>query len=359
MEALREITPFLSKSARLDLKAVSLTHVLGLTGSKDGISLIGQCQELLANVVDLSADESEVIRKDAVLALVNISAEQDGAEALVNQLASKIVPMAYTAITNKDCKLADPWSMVLCNVSRPETLVDPVLTELLKIEHAIENLTVCFTRINYNTQKGHLNYLAPLFSNLSQSKRGRDVICNQNADMLVRILPFVHHEGSIVRRGGAVGILKNICFDSTVHDWLLGGEVDVLPFILLPLAGPEEFDDDTNDKLPVELQYLGPDKKREEDPDIRKMLLESLAQLCATRKGREYLRERGTYEVLRELHKFECSPEGEKRVLVTCENVVDILIRTEDEIGEDNLKALDIPEDVLSKIEKMDDEIEQ
>lgn len=86
MEALREITPFLSKSARLDLKAVSLTHVLGLTGSKDGISLICQCTELLANVVDLCADEADTIRKDAVLTLVNLSAEQDGAEALVKQV---------------------------------------------------------------------------------------------------------------------------------------------------------------------------------------------------------------------------------------------------------------------------------
>lgn len=86
MEALREITQFLSKSARLDLKAVSLTHVLGLTGSKDGISLISQCPELLANVVDLCADEADTIRKDAVLSLVNLSAEQDGAEALVKQV---------------------------------------------------------------------------------------------------------------------------------------------------------------------------------------------------------------------------------------------------------------------------------
>lgn len=87
MEALREITPFLSKSSRLDLKSVSLTHVLGLTGSKDGITLLSQCPELLSNVVDLTTDQSESVRKDAVLTLVNISAEQDGAEALVKQVS--------------------------------------------------------------------------------------------------------------------------------------------------------------------------------------------------------------------------------------------------------------------------------
>lgn len=86
MEALREITPFLHRSARLDLKAVSLTHVLGLTGSKDGILLLAQCVELLDNLVGLTEDESEPVRKDAVLALVNLSAEEEAAGALVKQV---------------------------------------------------------------------------------------------------------------------------------------------------------------------------------------------------------------------------------------------------------------------------------
>lgn len=84
------------------------------------------------------------------------------------------------------------------------------------------------------------------------------------------------------------------------------------------------------------------------------MLLESLAQLSATRKAREYLRSKGTYEILRELHKFECTADGDKATLRACENIVDILIRTEEEIGEDNLKALEIPHDVLDKINELD-----
>jgi hypothetical protein len=56
--------------------------------------------------------------------------------------------------------------------------------------------------------------------------------------------------------------------------------VDILPHLLLPLAGPEEFADSEIDKLPPELQYLPEDKQRETDPDIRKMLLEALIQVC-------------------------------------------------------------------------------
>lgn len=53
------------------------------------------------------------------------------------------------------------------------------------------------------------------------------------------------------------------------------------------------------------------------------MLLESLNQLCATRKGRNYLRDNNAYIILRELHKCET----DKAVLLACENVVDILIK--------------------------------
>lgn len=84
------------------------------------------------------------------------------------------------------------------------------------------------------------------------------------------------------------------------------------------------------------------------------MLLESLNQLCATRDGREYLRSKGTYEILRELHKWENTEAGDELCLLSCENVVDILIRTEDEIGEDNLKSIDIPNDVVEKFDNMD-----
>jgi len=49
--------------------------------------------------------------------------------------------------------------------------------------------------------------------------------------------------------------------------------------LLLPLAGPEEFDDDDMEKLPVDLQYLEPDKQREPDADIRRMLVEGINQV--------------------------------------------------------------------------------
>lgn len=297
---------------------------------------------------------------DFILALINISADCESAsEALLNSSptcheGTGLLQIILRNVLDPESKLTDPLLSVLSNITRSEALVGKAMQSLLEIdENILDRLVAIFTKINFNNHKQTLHYLAAVFSNLSQTSTFRSLVVKSETRLMQRMLPFIHHETSLIRRGGIAGLLKNICFDTSLHEWLFSPDVDALPFILLPLAGPEEFDEETNDKLPIELQYLDASKKREADPDIRTMLLESLAQLCATRQGRTYLRDKCAYEVLREQHRFEDSPEGDKRVLRACEDVVDILIKTEDEIGHDNLKKVEIPEDVMDKVIKL------
>jgi len=62
----------------------------------------------------------------------------------------------------------------------------------------------------------------------------------------------------------------------------LSEEVDLLPSLLLPLAGPEHFGEQEMERFPVDLQFLPDDKQREPDPDIRRMLIEALMKVCIT-----------------------------------------------------------------------------
>lgn len=50
------------------------------------------------------------------------------------------------------------------------------------------------------------------------------------------------------------------------------------------LTGQEGFSEEEMEKLPMDLQYLDNNHKREQDPDIRRMLLESLYQVCIVKK---------------------------------------------------------------------------
>jgi len=360
---LEEVILFLKNNSRIELKSVALSNIVSLTGTKEGVEFIVANNQLLRTLVELLTDPSYVIAKDACFALINISANSEStSKGLLKSSPTcnegiGLLQIILSNILNPESKITDPLLSILSNITRSESLAEKVIQEMLKIDECIlDRLVATFTKIDFNKHNQNLNYLAAAFSNLSQTSAFRNLVAKLETRLLPRLLPFIHHETSLIRRGGIVGVLKNICFDSSLHEWLFSPDVDVLPFILLPLAGPEEFDDETNEKLPVDLQYLDQDKKREADPDIRTMLLESLAQLCATRHGRMYLRDKCAYEILRELHKFENSDEGDKRALRACEDVVDILIKTEDEIGHDNLKQVDIPDDMIEKIEKMIDE---
>ena len=84
---------------------------------------------------------------------------------------------------------------------------------------------------------------------------------------------------------------------------------------------------------------------------IRIMLLESLTQLCATKSARNELRNRNVYVILRELHKTE----KDRACLLAVENLVDILIKREDEINIENYKNLEVPENLLPKFKEMDE----
>ena len=122
---------------------------------------------------------------------------------------------------------------------------------------------------------------------------------------------------------------------------------------MYPLAGPEEFDEDDVEKLPIDLQYLPADKTREANVEIRKLLLETLFQLCSTRYGRTLIRQSNVYLILREYHKWETDPEA----LLALENIIDVLIKTEEEMQNlDNLKEVDIPEELISKFERFDND---
>ena len=103
----------------------------------------------------------------------------------------------------------------------------------------------------------------------------------------------------------------------------------MLPYILLPLSGPDPFTLEENEELLDELQFLGEDKVREKDTGVLKTFLETLLLLTTTREGREDLRKAGTYLIIRECH---LAVEDDE-VREACERLVQVLMR--DEEGED------------------------
>jgi len=334
------------------VKVVALQHVLGLTGNSQGINSIGEVPEIVEKLITLLSDPAAALAKDSSLALVNLSADPSMAKTMLKYNNISIVRGMFDIIQNSESKLADPAAMILSNLTRDVVCCNLVLEQLDRENIGLEEIIYIFCQEGYNKYGADLRYLGPLLSNLSQLAEGRRRILDKEKCVIERLLPFTEYKTSNVKRGGIVGTLRNCCFEHQQHSWLMGEKVDIIPRLLLPLAGPtpEHLTDDEIENLPLELQYLDDEKKMEEDDDIRKMLIEALTQLCCTREGRISLRKKNVYVILRELHKVEKNRE----VLLACENIVDILIKNEDEINLDKFSDVVVPEELVEKLEQMD-----
>lgn len=102
----------------------------------------------------------------------------------------------------------------------------------------------------------------------------------------------------------------------------------MLPYMLLPLCDGKELaevDFEDQEELPEACQMLSEDKKRERDPALRLMLVESLLLLCTNLYGRQCLRARGAYVVVRSAHLAESDEKIAEAVL----RLVNILKRDE------------------------------
>ncbi len=146
---------------------------------------------------------------------------------------------------------------------------------------------------------------------------------------------------SPIRRGGVFSALKNISYvlnttqslhrllkiPGSTSDGLIEAE-EVLEVLLRPLVkGGTDFGSDEEDLLPV-LQYLDPDVEREQDSQIRLLILETLLLMTPTKASRDLMRGCGVYPVIKHLH----LDETDEACIEAVERIVDMLMREEEEV---------------------------
>ncbi|XP_013998224.1 protein HGH1 homolog isoform X1 [Salmo salar] len=343
----KELLSFLTLDTRPDVKGQATEYILGLSGNRDGCRYLQTKPDFLKALVTLTTDPSIAIVKDCYHSLINLSADETMHQSLIKD--SDFLPMLFKNLLDPEFMFADRICTILTNLSRHVKTCKEVFKAMQEQEIGLAQIVDIFCTEGYNNQAS-LHYLGPLLSNLTQLPETRHFILDKERCVVQRLLPYTQYQASTIRRGGVIGTLRNCCFDHAHHEWLLSDAVDILPFLLLPLAGPEELSDEENEGLPVDLQYLPEDKEREEDPDIRKMLIETMILLTATKVGRQILKARNVYAIMREFHNWE----KELHVAAACEKLIQVLIGDEPEPGMENLLEVEIPEDVEVKLKDMD-----
>ncbi|XP_062614348.1 protein HGH1 homolog [Saccostrea cucullata] len=352
-----EFAPILNLSATPQVKQPAIEYFLGLTGSDDGKNFIGNSTKFIKCIIELTDDRDDVVAEVACKTLINLATK----DTICSRILSSdnfpdVVVKKFEKILNAEYKHADLVCKFLSNLTRPEECARKVADIMKENEDKlkISKFVSVLCKIDHN-KEADLHYLAPILANLSQIHHIRDEILSRDQWVIQRLLPFVNYMESDIRRFGVVSCIKNCCFDEEHHEWLLSDKVDILSSLLLPLAGPEEFDDEEMEKLPERLQYLPPDKTREPNPQIRCILLQAILKLCATKKGRLFVKEKNTYIIIRELHKWE----SQRSNIIPIMNLIDILIGDEPEEGMENLHQVEIPEHLKEKFTKEDQEDEK
>ena len=169
------------------------------------------------------------------------------------------------------------------------------------------------------------DYLAYLFADLAKHPEIRQYFINkQSYDDVIpldKIKVFTEHK-SEVRRKGVASTIKNAAFDVPAHPKFLDEDgVNILPYLLLPIIGNEEYPEDEMLDMHPDLQLLPPDKQREPDNNILQTHIETLVLLTSTRPGRELMRQHGVYPIIRETH-LRVEDDG---VREACERLVQML----------------------------------
>ncbi|KAG7177736.1 protein HGH1 homolog [Homarus americanus] len=344
-DQINELIQFLAPEGRRDTKSAACMTAAQLTGTPEGLSLLSSRPDALVAIMRLIRDSEIYTGKDAMRALVNISAEESGAAALLAVKDVDVVSEMVKCIEDPNYPHADFACGILANLSKPKHLCQQVFDRISEGPIKLEGLVYILCQINYNKKGAKLHLLAPVITNFSQLADGRRQIMVKDEFVFQRLITFMDYKESKGRRMSVIATIHNCCFEKEYHPWLMGEDVDLVPRLLLPLAGPDTFSEEDNESLPIDLQFLPDDKEREPDPEVRKLLLEALMQLCITRASREIMRSQNIYLILREHHKWE----EDQHCVMLNEDVVNLLLRTEEEIGTDDLSAVEVSSDMAAK----------
>ncbi|KAG6291751.1 hypothetical protein E4U09_003803 [Claviceps aff. purpurea] len=295
------------------------------------------------------------IAEHVLTILINLSGDPDVLKDLVNDDA--FIGVILDHIVAQKEPNANLLAMLLANLSKDDGFKSvserkQIPPDALGSDESILNqLMDLFVKGQdgaYN-KKADYDYLAYVFADLAKHVEIRQYfVTEQKYDGVIplsKIRVFTEHK-SDVRRKGVASTIKNVAFDINSHPELLSDEgINVLPYVLLPITGNEEYDvEDTMEMLP-DLQLLSADKQRDPDNNNVQTHIETLTLLTTTREGRDLMRRVKVYPIIRENH-LRVDDEG---VREACDRLVQVLMRDEEGEGEDK-------EGEMCRVQEIDEE---
>lgn len=346
VKSMEDLVGFLSHP-RPELRKSASSLLINMTASDQGIYQLLQLKKLdVVQALCRVVSDMRPIAEDAIKALINLTASN--LSACERALRFDLLNRVMAQVEDDEWRLTDYSMMLLANVTTTPEGAKALLgydgkssDGLLALrEKKIRTLTNAFLEgepepegVDKDTGDAKWDddyqYVANILSNISQLEQGRDFLMKRRGDttLVAALLPQLRSP-NVVRRRGIASMVRNLCFDTDNHFYLYD-QLDIPSKVMYLLAGPEPLDEEDKAGMHPSVYRLGDKKKRENDRHVRLYAVDSLLLLCTTRNGRNELRRKKVYPIVRNAHLVEPDEEIGDQIY----KLVDFLIR--DEEGEE------------------------
>lgn len=291
---------------------------------------VGQHPTILKRLLVLRGDAKA--RRLALSTLVNVSEDETAANQLIQFRVIASTTRALLGDDNDEINDSDR-SLVSLHVA--------ILSNLTRFERGVETFVGAEASMDQHRKKvAEANLLrlaeridhfpnALFMANACSHPKGRDVLLSAHESDIRKqpldaVLRMLSDDTSKDRRLTAASALRNCALaDEEDSHMALLQRTDILGVALSRLLSPKSsLDEDDLKTAPKEVVDAFKDivnRKPEPLVEIRLLIVEALLLLCKTKHGRDTLRNRGAYPVLREWHK----EEEDDTVRDTIEQIVD------------------------------------
>lgn len=305
----QELISFLN-SPRDDVIQVVLTNLLTFSLDAQNLDLFkaNNWQGLLSVKALSLRDSAEEIVRDSLILLVNLTCNEE-----VRKIISADHDAVARHVTRALSETKLPYTryllMLLNNLARDSTIAKALNGQQLRGLFLVAASPMASHDPDYD-------FLFMAFAELAK----------HDSEGVARNIPLLFSQligGSLNRRLAIAASMKNCLFDEKLHD-PMGNDTPLIETVMLALKGPATLDEEDTAKLPkVVRQSISADKKCEENTEVQLLLLQCLLLISSTHAGRDALRTKSAYFVVRELHSASDNPQ----VVEACETYVNMVMR--------------------------------
>lgn len=308
MATLEEVLPFLA-DGKQDAQELAVRGILPFTATSAGHVWEFKADDFtpVKRLKLLASSPRSAIKQSALTALVNLTDDKEIRALVAQDIATYAAWIVDPAEENKAL-----ICMLLANLSH-----DPAVASI--VGPPLEVLVATLVK----DVSPDLDFLTFLFA---ETARRPATATFWTPEIIGPLFPQIVL-ASLQRRSGIAATVKNTLFRVQMHEQL-GKHSKLIEYIMIALKGPEPLDEEDRKQLPDVVQdQLTPKKRRETNNEQILLLLECFLLMSTSRAGREALRDKKAYFIVREVHSAVENPD----IMETCERIVNQIMRGEPE----------------------------